>query len=398
MLDAHKGLTPSVYASRLGRLRRKMAHSQLDAMLLRDPANILYLAGVAGLGQGRPIWLLVPQAGDCALVVPRIEAPVARRASWVSDQREWVEWPDGRFPGSWAEPLAELVRERRCWAGRLGIELDCVTARTMEQLREILPGSQFVDGARALDDVRRRKEPIELELLRIAGRVAVAELEGARAALAVGVPEFELGLAARAAGTRAAAEYLGSDFHLVSPVIAGVQSIVAAGPLRSAMPHARASTYRIGASDIVQLCLCGPTYFTYNVGFDRPLFIEESRLGTDQVRLLDVALAAHDAALRAIRPGVPASFVHAAATHQMEVDGVLEYRAHRTGRGVGAAGAEAPELRESDDTELEPGVTFTVEPGIYIPGVGGARFGDTVAVTATGYELLTAAGYGWGGR
>ena len=73
----------------------------------------------------------------------------------------------------------------------------------------------------------------------------------------------------------------------------------------------------------------------------------------------------------------------------------LNNRAHRTGRAVGLGEAEQPELRESDATILQEGMTFTVEPGIYVPGVGGARFGDTVVVTPTGYENLSPAPYEW---
>jgi Xaa-Pro aminopeptidase len=170
-----------------------------------------------------------------------------------------------------------------------------------------------------------------------------------------------------------------------------------AGPARSAMAHPRASTYRIDCDDIVQLCFCGPNYFSYQLGFDRPIFCDERRLTDDQRRLLDLGLLANQAALEAIRPGVPASEVHAMARHVVERAGLAEERAHRTGRGVGASEAEPPELRESDPTLLEPGMTFTVEPGLYVPGVAGVRFGDTVAVTDSGYEMLTPAPYGWGG-
>lgn len=394
----HRLLTEDIYRSRVERLRARMLDAHVDAVLLSDPASIFYFGRVGGLGTGRPLWLVIPVQGECTLIVPRIELPVAALATWVSDRREWVEWPEQGVAEHWAQPLVAVIRERGVSEGRLGIERDHVTARVLDVLLASIPRANFVDAAPLTAHVRRRKDALELAILRTAGRVAAAELAGARVALSVGVPEYELGLAARAAGTRAAAEAIGPDYHLLSPLIAGVQSIVAAGPDRGAMAHARASTYRIEANDVVQLCLCGSVYLTYNLGFDRPLVVDAQRLASSPKRVLDVALDAHDAALEAIRPGRPASEVHGAAVRVMERAGLLPYRAHRTGRGVGAAGAEAPELRESDHTPLEPGMTFTVEPGIYVPGVGGARFGDTVVVMEDGYEMLTPAPYGWRGR
>lgn len=396
-MAAHDLLTPEVHRSRIDRLRDRAVMRGIDALLLSDPVNVFYFAAGGQLSPVRMLWLVVPTEGPCTLVVPRIEAPVAARASWVADQREWVEWPEAGVADHWSSALADVLRERGCTGGRLGIEFGFVTVGVLDILRGCLPAAEFVDAGPLAAEIRRRKAPVELAILRTAGHVAAAQLAAARLALAEGVPEYELTLAARAAGTRAAAEALGPGYHLMSPVVTGLH-VVGAGPDRSAMAHARASTYRIRRDDIVQVCFCGQVYFMYNLGFDRPLLVEEAVLTAEQTRLLDVALDAHDAALEAIRPGVRASHVHAAATGAIAEAGWLRYRAHRTGRSIGIAGGEQPELRESDETALEPGMTLTVEPGIYIPGVGGARFGDTVAVTETGYETLTPASYGWRGR
>jgi Xaa-Pro aminopeptidase len=162
---------------------------------------------------------------------------------------------------------------------------------------------------------------------------------------------------------------------------------------RGAMVHARASTCGVRRGDVVQICFCGPAFFGYILGFDRPLVLGEP--SPDARRIIDVARQAHDAASGTIRPGVRANSVHGAAVEVLDEAGLLGYRAHRTGRGVGLGGQERPEIRETDDTVLEPGMTFTVEMGIYVPGVAGARFGDTVAVTESGYEILTPAPYDW---
>jgi Xaa-Pro aminopeptidase len=390
-------LTAEVYERRVLRLRAAARQSGIAAVLLRSPASLLYFAGVTELSRIRPTWMVVPQAGECAIVLPRLETPGVKLASWVSDLREWVEWPDPTLSQDWADPLVEVLHDRACARGRIGLETEAVPAAALHTLRMRLPAAELVDVEPSLAPIRLVKEPVELEIMRVGGRVVAAQLAAARQALAEGVPEYELALAARAAGTRVAAGALGPDHHLISPIVAGVL-IMGAGPVRSAMAHPRASTNLIRRGDIVQLCFCGPAYLTYQLGFDRPIVVDPASLGVEQRQIMDVGLQANAAALAAVRPGVAACEVHRAARRVAERAGIPEQRAHRTGRGVGASEAEPPELRESDSTVLTPGMTFTVEPGIYVPGVGGARFGDTVAVTDTGYELLTPASYGWGDR
>jgi Xaa-Pro dipeptidase len=392
----YPGLTAVVYERRVERLRELATEAEIGAVLLRSPASLLYFAGVTELSVIRPTWMVVPPDGECALVLPRIETPGVALMTWVADLREWVEWPDPELSEDWADPLVEVLQERGCVGERLAIEKDAVTVATLRTLAGRL-GAEFADAGPLVKRLRRIKEPVELEIMRVAGRVAGAQLAAAREVLEEGVPEYELALAARAAGTRTAAAELGPDYHHISPVVAGVL-IMGAGPVRSAMAHPRASTRRIAAGDIVQLCFCGPNFLTYQLGFDRPIVCDAGRLTAEQRELLDVGLEATDAALDAVRPGAPAREVHAAARRVVEGAGVPEQRAHRTGRGVGASEAEPPELREADGTILEEGMTFTVEPGVYVPGVGGVRFGDTVAVTDSGYEMLTPAPYGWGDR
>ena len=387
-------LTPPLYQGRVDRLRKRAVELGLDSVLLYDPSNIFYFAGFWGYSEIRPIWLFVPLEGSCSMVVPHIEVDAARLWTWVKDLHEWTEWTDPVLPSNWAAPLLDIVKASRA-AKRIGIEAATMSVSVLNLLRAALPAAEFVEIDRPLAELRMVKDAAELKLMRAGGLVAAAQLEGARSVLAEGVPEFEITLAARAFGTRKAAELLGPDYYLMSPLVTGVQ-IMGSGPVRGAITHARASTYRLKRGDICTICFCGQHYFAYYLGFDRQLLVSPPT--PEQSRLLDVALEAHDAALAVIRPGVPAAEVDAAAVRVLESAGMIQYRTHRTGRSVGASRQERPELRDSDRMPLKPGMTFTVEPGIYVPGLGGARFGDTVAVTETGYENLTPAPYVWRGR
>ena len=378
--------------SRLATATAQAIESGIDCLLIGSAPNLRYLAGIGPLDTLRPTWLVATTDGRAAVVVARSELSVVAPTTWIADIREYVEWPDDRTPDDWSAIVFAVIWEMGHHNAVIGIEFEHVTMAALAQLRAALPGAEFVSADGLLGGLRTRKDDHELELMRIGGRIHVGQLDAARALLAPGVSEYEISLAGRAAGARAAARVLGSDDdHMMSPMLDKPQTL-GTGP-RSAMVHARASTQQVAAGDVVQICFCGPAFFGYTIGFDRPLVIGQP--SREALPILEAALAAHDAALDSVRPGVPASVVHAAAVSVLAERGFLQHRAHRTGRGVGLGGQESPEIRESDSTELAPGMTFTVEMGIYVPGVAGARFGDTVAVTADGYEMLTPAAHDW---
>lgn len=159
-------LTPSLYQGRVDRLRGRAAAGGLRAILVSDPANIFYLAGFWGYAEIRPVWLVVPAEGSCTLVVPRIEARAATLATWVKEVREWVEWTDPALPPHWSGPLVDVLRERECAAGRLGIEYGSITMNTLNVLRGSLPSAEFLDIDPLLTDMRGQKDSAELAILR----------------------------------------------------------------------------------------------------------------------------------------------------------------------------------------------------------------------------------------
>jgi Xaa-Pro aminopeptidase len=229
--------------------------------------------------------------------------------------------------------------------------------------------------------------------MRRAGQVGAAEVAAAVEALAEGCPEYEVTIVARAAGTRKAAAFLGTENQLISPVIESAQ-IFSSGPERGIWPHGWASTRVMRSGDLAEMCFCTLAHFGgYHLGFDRTVPIGEP--ADEQKRLLDWGREANRVGIEAVRPGVTASEVAGAIDNMLAREGLLDYRLHRHGRGVGIGFSEPPDISDLDETVLAPGMTFSIEPGIYIPGVGGVRFGDTVAVTNDGREVLTFAPYYW---
>lgn len=385
------------YRKRADRLRQLMGREGIDGMVLMEPEHIYYLAGFWGYGTSRRVVAVIPQEGSCALISPCIEAAYARSSTWMEEVVEYSEWPQEGLSEDVVETLSEVLREKGLEDKVVGLEESFVPVALQRRLAERLPRARWVNGRGLLEEMRLIKGPEEIEIMRQTGRVAAAEMKAAAEAIQEGVYEYEINIAVIAAGTRAAARFLGPSECLISPVINGVQVLVSGGE-RADWVHGRASTHRLRRGDLVALCFCDTAHFRgYHLGFDRPVIVG-GEATVEQRRLLDAALEAHDAALASIRPGVEARDLDRQANRILEARGYLAYRLHRTGRGVGVGYAEKPELRSSDRTALAPGMTFTVEPGIYVPGLGAARFGETVAVTETGYEMLTDYPAGWQGR
>ncbi len=385
---------PSVnHQSRVERLTELMQAAELDGIVLSEPASIYYFSGATGFGSWRRPLLVIGADGAPTLIMPALEHDMARTMTWMDDVREWVEHEHPTLPTDGLSALVSVIEERGWTRGRIGVELELLPAALVERLRAALPMVSFVEAGCLPAQLRLIKEPIELEFMRKAGQVGVAEIEAAVGALAAGQPEYEVTIAARAAGTRKAAELIGPDDHMISPVIESAQ-ILAVGPQRGLWSHAWASTRMMQEGELAEMCFCTLAHFYgYHLGLDRTV-----PLGTPpaaQQRLLDWGMAAYQAGVDAVRAGVQASDVAQAIDATLARDDLLEYRRHRHGRGVGIGFSEAPDISNLDHTTLQPGMTFSIEPGIYIPGVGGVRFGDTVAVTETGCEVLTPAPFTW---
>ena len=378
---------------RVEQLVALLGEARLDGIVVSDPASIYYFSGATGFGAWRRPMLVVGADGATTLLMPALEFDMARTMTWMTDIRQFVEYQHDSLPPDGLSALVDVIGERGWARSRIGIELEILPAAVVERLRAAAPTAVFVEADDLAARLRLIKEPEELELMRKAGQVGVAEVEAAVEALSAGQPEYEVTIAARAAGTRRAAELIGPDDHLMSPVIESAQ-ILAVGPERGIWPHGWASTRPMRYGDLAEMCFCTLAHFYgYHLGLDRTVPV-----GTppaEQQQLLDWGMEANRVGVGAVRAGVKARDVATAIDGMMEREGLLDFRLHRHGRGVGIGFSEAPDISDLDDTVLQPGMTFSIEPGIYIPGVGGVRIGDTVAVTDDGCEVLTPAPYYW---
>jgi Xaa-Pro aminopeptidase len=375
-------LPATTYIHRLSGLQERLKDENIDVAVICDPDSVCYFSGFwnyLGTEFGRPTILVVPRGEAPILITPLMESEMARRMSAVEAVRPWADGVDNEWRGD----LAKLLGSRpvRCVA----IERKLVPPLISADLLQMLDQRQTVDLGPIIAALRRIKSPEEISLMRKAGAVALAMVEGARSAIAAGVPEYEVALAVLSAGTRRAAEFLDPEAdRFMSPTIYNLQ-IMQSGR-DTCMVHRRSSTKRLERGDPVYLCFCGIANFAnFKLGFDREFFV--GSVTDEQASIYQTTVKAQQAALSELRPGIRCEEVNAAAEAVYRDAGFSP--GYRTGRSIGYSFLEAPELKRGNSTIIEAGMTFAVDGGITIEGQFGGRIGDSVVVTKTGFEYLT---------
>ncbi|HEV2780550.1 MAG TPA: Xaa-Pro peptidase family protein [Actinophytocola sp.] len=360
------GVTAAVLRARLARARAAAATAGVDALLIAPGSDLRYLIGGSGTSFERLTCLAVP-AGDApaVLVVPKLEAPGYAAVPFDELGVELVTWVDGEDP--YALVASRLGRPVRVAVG------DVMPALHVLGLRGAVPAAEQTLAGPVLRELRMRKDAAEVTALRRAG--AAIDRVHARMGewLRVGRTEAEVG--ADIAAAIVAEGHVRADFV-----------IVGSGP-NGASPHHDVSDRVIEPGDVVVVDIGGPVAEGYNSDSTRTYAIGEPR-DADVAATYAVLQAAQRAAVEAVRPGVPAQEVDAAARRIIADAGFGEYFIHRTGHGIGLDVHEDPYIVRGNDLPLEPGMAFSVEPGIYLPGRWGARIEDIVVVTDDGVEPL----------
>ena len=325
---------------------------ELDALYITRPENVRYLTGFPHPEDAQV--LLTPE-GAFLLTDPRY--PEAERESQI--------------------PAKVLRREERealfqDLRGRVGFEAEHLPYAALERLRELSP-VEWVPTKGVIERLRLKKTPEEVARIRKAQALAEKALERALSLLKPGVEEREVALEIEFFLRKAGAE--GAAFP----------PIVASG-VRGALPHAGASEKRLEAGELVTLDL-GAKVAGYHSDMTRTVALGKPPL--EMRRVHQAVLSALEVALENLRPGRTGKEVDALAREELKRHGLDRYFLHSLGHGVGLAVHEGPSLSPYTEEVLEPGMVVTVEPGVYLPGVGGVRIEELVLLTEDGIELLS---------
>ncbi len=368
--------------ARTQRLQDSMQQRGIARAIFTDEASIAYLAGFwgyLGIEFGRPTMLVVEAESAPTIITPLMESEMVGAMTWVDQIQVWEDVG----PRSWQAALGAALGNK---AADIWIERNHIPALVRNYLDEAFPNARFQDISPVLGAQRVIKSPLEIEIMKQAGQIAGAMMAAAHDSLAEGAPEYESALAVIQAGSRKAASFLTDSGWeaFVSPMIHNLQ-ILQSGA-QTSMVHRRASVRRYQRFDPVYFCFCNMAQFKqYKLGFDRLFHISD--VTHEAQRVQEAAIAAQQAAIAAIRPGVLAEDVAAAAGAVYQERGFET--GYRTGRSIGVSYLEAPELKAGDKTVLQPGMTFAVDGGISLDGATAGRIGDSIVVTESGCEYLT---------
>ncbi|MDR7483502.1 MAG: Xaa-Pro peptidase family protein [Armatimonadota bacterium] len=349
----------AIATDRLERLRAWLAASGVEAVIVSTQENLTYVSGFRGsAGFG-----IVSGDRACLVVDFRYVEQAAEQAPG---------WEAVRAQGQLLEAAAALVR---AWGvRRVGVEGEAFAVAAFRRLQAMVDPAEVVP-LEGLDRLRWRKDPEELARVRRAAAVADAAFLEALPLLRPGATEREVAAALEYAMRRRGADGIAFD------------TIVASGP-RSALPHGRASDRVIGRGEFVIVDF-GAVVEGYRSDCTRTVVTAPADARHREIYAL--VLAAQEAALAALRPGMTGRDADAVARERIVAAGYGEAFGHGLGHGVGLAVHEGPRLSPRDDAVLPPGAVVTVEPGVYVTGWGGCRIEDLVVLTDRGCEVLTQA-------
>jgi Xaa-Pro aminopeptidase len=339
-------------------LRNLLEPLGLDALYITRPENVRYLSGFPHPEDAQ---VLLSHEGAFLLTDPRY--PEAERESRIPAKVLRREEKEGLFQGL---------------RGRVGFEAEHLPYAALERLRELSP-AEWVPTKGVVERLRLKKTPEEVAAIRKAQALAEEALAHALSLLKPGTAErevaFELEFFLRRRGAEGVA----------------FPPIVASG-VRGALPHAGASEKPLRAGELVTLDL-GAKVAGYHSDMTRTFALGqvEGELKT----AFQAVLAALERALEALRPGRTGKEVDALAREELGRYGLDRYFVHSLGHGVGLAVHEGPSLSPYTEDVLEPGMVVTVEPGVYLPGLGGVRIEELVLITEDGFELLSRFPRGW---
>lgn len=342
---------------RLRRLKGLLDGRGVDAVLVTDIKNIRYLSGFTGSSA----YLIV--TADKGFFITD-----SRYAEQAAIEVKALDIRQARKPLDLIKEIAASLKVKM-----LGFEPDNLNYATYLRIRKALKGVRLKPLSGLVSGLRVRKDRFEIERIRDSARLLDSGYEKAAALIRPGVAERTAAIEIEAFLKRAGADAMAFD------------TIAASGP-RSALPHGKASGRKIRKGELVVLdmgvCLNG-----YNSDETRTFGVGRPSLKLREI--YDVVRGAQELALEKVRPGVAAKDVDSAARARIEKEGYGRYFGHGVGHGVGLDVHEAPAIGPASGETLEEGMVITVEPGIYVPGLGGARIEDMALVVRGGCEILT---------
>lgn len=334
-----------------------MTRHKLEQMIISNPASIFYLTGKWIESGERMLVLYINAKGQCKLIInelfPLEDQPKLEKLVY-NDREDAVKI------------LATIVEDKK-----LGID-KIWPSHFLIRLMELKKGISFVNGSPIMDEVRMIKDEDEIRLMREASAINDKVMAEAIEVVKQGYEEKKV------------CKLLSDIYEKYETYSFSFYPLIAYGA-NAAEPHHSSDSSTIKKGDSVILDIGGFTN-GYCSDMTRTVFYREASKEAEQV--YNLVLEANRKGIEAVKPGVKLSQIDRAAREVIEKAGFGKYFTHRTGHNIGVEVHEFPDVSSVSDLEAKPGMIFSIEPGIYLPGKLGVRIEDLVLVTETGCEVL----------
>ena len=378
-------ISPQEYQTRAGRLLEHLQAEKLTGVVLFDHFYILYYTGFAFIPTERPIAFVMNANGERALFVPRLEVEHARSNASIERVDFYVEYPLDPHPMIiFKKTLSEMGIN-----GHFGVDADgypWILGYRGPSLAALTGGNPR-QLAGFIEEQIMIKSPAELALVR-------ESIKWSNLAHMLLQRYTRVGVTETYASMRAGMEATLTMLDAIGPIYSA-QSAFSDGPSagyrgqigrNAAIPHSLANNITFQPGDVL-VSGAGTPMWGYNSELERTLVIGPA--SDDQKRMFEHMVALQDITFDTIQPGIRCCDVDRAVRAYYEIHDLMPYWKHHTGHAIGLRYHEGPFLDLGDQTLIQPGMVFTVEPGLYSPELGGFRHSDTVSVTEDGIDILT---------
>jgi Xaa-Pro dipeptidase len=355
--------------SRLSRLDQLMASTKIDAIVLNPGPSLVYLTGLHFHLMERPTVFVYQRGESPLLILPELES-----AKLAGIEISLSVHTFGDDPSTWQGVFDQALSKWKNNRLNVGVEPNRLRFLELEYLHKAAPGANFVSGDSIVSVLRSQKDAHEIECMRKAVQIAQKALLATLPYIKPGVTEQAL-----------ASELIIQLYKAGSSPELPFMPIIASGP-NSANPHAVPTSRKLQKGDFLVIDW-GAAYDDYCSDLTRTFAMGEP--APELLEIYNAVQAANAAGRAAGKPGLPAGAVDDVTRRVINQAGFGSYFTHRTGHGLGMEAHEQPYMFAGNPLELAAGMTYTVEPGIYLPGKGGVRIEDNIAVTETGCESLS---------
>ncbi|WP_341992057.1 Xaa-Pro peptidase family protein [Azorhizobium sp. AG788] len=377
--------------SRIERLRARMDAAGIDVIVSFKPENSFYLTGFNPIIYSHPVIAILPRTGAPSILVHALRDDHARASSFVSDIRLYGAWSTKVTMGlHWQAALASLLAEAGLASSVIGIEEEFVPLSRYRELEGLLPKATFKDVSGLIMTTRLVKDADEIANARAAARIADVGMDAAIAEVRAGGSERDISLASMAAMNRFWADtFPDKEVCDFGSLEGGAQNGLATWALagdRMFMNCDNPTPRKPVAGECVSIFI-----WTIIDGIhaenERTVMVGEQP--AENLRAIRSILEIRAELEPLMKPGTPISALFAATKAGLEARGYGKYLPGRIGHGIGLGAHEHPSLDAKTDIPLEPGMIFTLEPNLRMPGIAATQFSDTILITPDGCEFLT---------